>query len=128
MIFGKDLIPRVLDGSKTVTRRPVKWEDTGFEVRNRACKYKVGTTYAVQPAIESGAGKGRGGKGIARILILDVRRGLLGGVDAGEAQLEGFPSVVHFRRYWCHLYDVARFDSTRLVDRIEFELLPQEDA
>lgn len=129
MNFHKELIPAILAGEKTLTRRPVKYDHLtspstpGFLSVERPCKYKVGHTYAVQPVIEEGPGKGRGGKGIARIRILDVRRGLLAGIDDRDAQLEGFQCREDFRRYWIGLY--GSFNSTQHVDRIEFELLPE---
>lgn len=124
MIFGDKLIPLVLDGAKSVTRRPVKWEDTGFEIRKRPCKYEVGRTYGVQPVIKDGPGKGRGGKSVARIRILDVRREQLkdvGFVPTAEARREGFKDWGAFARYWEYLY--GSYDPTQLVDRIEFELV-----
>jgi hypothetical protein len=125
VIFGEKLLPKVLDGSKTVTRRPVKWEDTGFEVRNRPCKYAVGRTYGVQPVIKDGPGKGRGGKSVARIRIKSVRREPLGHqLTIGEAAKEGFGGFRAFRDYWeGELY--GSYDPTQLVDRIEFELVEE---
>jgi hypothetical protein len=113
VIFKPEMVEKILAGKKSVTRRPVKWEDTGFEVRNLPCRYEVGKTYAVQP--------GRGQKAVARIRIKDVRRGLISGVDDAEARLEGFTSSGMFPVYWEQLY--GSYDATRLVDRIEFELV-----
>ncbi len=89
----------------------------------RACRYEGGRSYAVQP---SGLGKGRGGKSVGRIRIKDVRRQSLGFGSGGLAEVrrEGFRSWNGFAEYWIQLY--GSFDSTQLVDRIEFELL--EDA
>jgi hypothetical protein len=125
VIFHEPLLAKVLAGEKTVTRRQVKWEDTGFEVRNRSCKYEVWKTYAVQPVIEDGPGKGRGGKEVARIFVKDVTREMLGGgLDwtISEAEREGFENWPDFVIYWQGLY--GSYDPTQLVDRIEFELVP----
>lgn len=126
MIFKPEMVERILAGKKTVTRRPVKYVRYeriqpfgGFtepvEVA-RACRYEVGKDYAVQP--------GRGEKAVGRIRIKDVRRGLLAGVDANDARLEGFQTAGEFRRYWADLYGTC--NQAQQVDRIEFELVPAE--
>jgi hypothetical protein len=130
VIFGDQLLPKVLDGSKTVTRRPVKYDRVtlvglpGPVSVERPCKYKVGTAYGVQPVIKDGPGKGRGGKAVGRIRILDVRREQLkdvGFVPTAEARREGFKDWGAFATYWEQLY--GSYDPTQLVDRIEFELV-----
>jgi hypothetical protein len=130
VIFGNQLLPKVLDGSKTVTRRPVKYERiqpfggfTELEEVARVCKYKVSIAYAVQPVIESGPGKGRGGKAVAHIRIKHVLRRPLGHyLLTAECNREGFTHFTAFRDYWTALY--GSYDPTQLVDRIEFELVP----
>ncbi len=119
MIFKPEMVEKILAGEKSVTRRPVKWEDTGFEVRNLPCKYEVGKDYAVQP--------GRGKKAVGRIRVLDVQRGRLGVAATwprAEARREGFKVWRDLMHYWAVLY--GGYDPTQLVDRIEFELLPEE--
>ena len=124
MIFGEKLLPKVLDGSKTVTRRPVKPGNSLHGPDWRPCKYEVGRTYGVQPVIKDGPGKGRGGKSVARIRVKSVRREPLGHqLTISEAAKEGFGGFRAFRDYWeGELY--GSYDPTQLVDRIEFELVP----
>jgi len=133
MIFGDKLLPKVLSGEKTVTRRPVKYMTitNGFAdgtsqstTSANPCKYTVGRPYGVQPVIKEGPGKGRGGKAVARIRIKDVRREPLGEAEAlseQELQLEGFASTLDMVAYWWSLY--TNWKSDQLVDRIEFELV-----
>lgn len=118
MIFREEMVAKILAGEKTVTRRRIwRLSSTG---QFFPCRYQVGKTYAVQP--------GRGKKAVARIRILDVRRGLIAGVDEAEARAEGFRGMVpdyppheEFQDYWANLY--GSYDGTQLVDRIEFELV-----
>jgi len=121
-MFGDKLLPKVLDGSKTVTRRPIREGIAG-----NTCKYEVGKTYAVQPVIEDGPGKGRGGKAVGRIRILDVSRQTLEPFTVSsklrEAEREGFKDGWAFKGYWIQLY--GSYDPTQLVDRIEFELVEE---
>jgi hypothetical protein len=124
VIFGPDLLPKVLDGTKTVTRRRAGGRD-----------YMPGRTYAVQPV--------RGQKGVARIRILDnymVRLGRIAAttgqvrdesddlawmdpVDYGdeEARREGFATVDEFVAYWERIH--GSWDPEIWVDRIRFELV-----
>lgn len=132
MIFKQEMIDKILAGQKTVTRRPVKFrpsihDDAGEQL---PCRYEAGKTYAVQPVIEEGPGKGRGGKEIARIRVRSVRRIPLDHqLTISEAAKEGFDGFRSFRDYWENLYSgPGSYDSTQLVDRIEFELLPQAGA
>jgi hypothetical protein len=114
MIFQPDLAAKVLDGSKTVTRR-------------KPGKYRAGCSYSVQVPITDGPGKGRGGKQLARIGgVLDVSLPEpVGRVDRDEARLEGFDSVADFVAYWRSLY--GEWDPMRLVERIEFVLIHPDD-
>jgi hypothetical protein len=126
VIFGDQLLPKVLSGEKTVTRRPAKLEDGGYGgAIFLPCKYTVGRTYGVQPVIKEGPGKGRGGKAVARIRIISVEREPLERFTLSsrvrEAHLEGFKDHWAFKGYWISLY--GSYDPTQLVDRIEFELV-----
>lgn len=113
MIFQPELAAKVLDGSKTVTRR-------------KPGKYRAGRSYSVQVPIVDGPGKGRGGKQLARIGVLSVDTTPLHMVGvAGEAQREGFPDLSAFIDYWKGLY--GDFDIYQVVDRIEFKLLDPDD-
>jgi hypothetical protein len=101
MIFGPELIGKVLSGKKTVTRR-------------RSSRYQVGKVYTVQP--------GRGKKHVAHIRITSVAEEMLAALTEEEARHEGFPSRAAFVGYWRMLY--GRFDATERVTRIAFRLAP----
>lgn len=102
--FGKRLLPKVLDGSKTMTRRPFK---PGDHVRDEHCsavyrsgrkQWAVGQRYAVQP--------GRGVKGVAHIEVTKLRYdGDVRTISAADARAEGFESPMDFVAYWCAMYD-----------------------
>lgn len=114
MIFKPELCAKVLDGSKTVTRRPL----------NGPCLYQVGKDYAVQP--------GRGKHAVGRILIEDIDYQALGHICTlgdKEARREGFEHVGEFMAYWRGLYH-GQFFRGQLVSRIQFRLLDvsREDA
>lgn len=121
MIFREPLLAKVLDGSKTVTRRPVKTTTAGAGTPSMTtpqnlltpCRYEVGKTYAVQP--------GRGKKAVARIRVLDVRREKLLAITTADARREGFYGGPEFVAYWRKLY--GSVTASQLVDRIEFELV-----
>jgi hypothetical protein len=124
MTFGDELIEKVLDGQKTVTRRPVKYStatDGSCEPEPLPCRYKVGKTYAIQPVIKEGPGKGRGGKEVGRLKVLNVDRQRLGlRISDEEARREGFNGPTLMLLYWCGLH--CSWNPNQLVDRIEFEL------
>ena len=101
MIFGPDLIGKVLSGEKIVTRR-------------RSSRYQVGKVYAVQP--------GRGKKHLGHIEIVGVWTEPLRTVGAAEARLEGFGSVGDFLRDWRRLY--GNWNPSDEVARIAFRLAP----
>lgn len=125
MIFKPEMIDKILAGQKTVTRRPVKTRPSIHDEAGEPlpCKYKVGRTYALQPVIEDGPGKGRGGKSVGRIRILSVLTiPLCHQLTELEAAREGFGGFRAFRDYWeGELY--GTYDPTQLVHRIEFELI-----
>ena len=86
----------VLDGRKTQTRRVVK----DGEYRKRGwvytpaghLKWRVGKTYAVQPA--------RTRKAIARIEIAGIRRERAYAISDADAIAEGFASRSEFLALW----------------------------
>lgn len=125
MIFKPEMVEKILAGQKTVTRRPVKLEDGGYGgAIFLPCRYEANKTYAIQPVIEEGPGKGRGGKEVARLFVVRIDRESLGGGlewSIYEAEREGFEDWPAFREYWTRLY--GSYDPTQLVDRIEFQLL-----
>jgi hypothetical protein len=105
VIFSPGLLPKVLDGTKTVTRRRVK---PGEDV----CRYRVGRTYAVQER--------RGGRAVARIRINSVRQERFSDLTRAEAHLEGFADASEMRAWWILQYGAAAYDAP--VWRIEFEV------
>jgi hypothetical protein len=114
VIFKPRMVESILEGCKTVTRRPAKWEPDGEEGgRISPCRYEVGKAYALQP--------GRGKKAVGRILVTRVSQEIIACIDDAEADLEGFKNRAAFIRYWEGLY--GNFDATQLVHRIEFELV-----
>ncbi len=119
MIFRQEMLDKILAGEKTVTRRPVKYNHSG---KCLPCKYKAGRTYAMQPVIEEGPGKGRGGKSVGRIRIKGVRVEQFVGINAeGEARLEGFETAADLHLYVVRLYPNRRIDFKTQFHRIEFE-------
>lgn len=100
MIFRPQLARAVIDGRKTMTRRPVKGDTP--------CRYKAGHDYAVQP--------GRGKPAIGRIKVLDVRDEPVGRITHADARAEGFRNTAAFKAYWVRLYDA------RWVERLEVDI------
>jgi hypothetical protein len=113
MIFGPDLLPKVLDGSKTVTRRRMHRKPLPDGRTRATCPYVKGRTYAVQA--------GRGQKAVGRILVTDNWPVLLGTLNQRESRKEGFRNPRDFVAYWTKLYGDC--DPSEWVWRIEFELV-----
>ena len=107
MIFKEVLLAKVLDGTKTMTRRSA----TGR-------RYHVGRDYAVQP--------GRGKFAVARVRVTGTRTEFLGDISYPDALREGFRSTVQFASYWFDLY--GDFNQSERVQVIEFELVAPEDV
>jgi len=128
VIFKQEMIDKILAGEKSVTRRPVKYSESGKII---PCRYKVGKTYSLQPVIEEGPGKGRGGKSVGRIRIKSARVEQFVGINVdGEARLEGFKSAVDLHLYVLRLYPNRRIDFRTQFHRIEFEVVvdPEEGS
>lgn len=104
MIFGTKLLPLVLDGRKTETRR---------KRGPRNVLYRAGGEYAIQP--------GRGKHGIGRLRVLEVREEVLNDLDDAAARREGFHSREAFERYWVELY--GSIDWQQPVYAIRFEVV-----
>jgi len=104
MNFKPELCAKVLDGTKTVTRRPTNGKTK--------CSYQRYLDYAVCP--------GRGKHQVARMVVLDVREELVGAITDAEAVLEGFADRNAFIAYWQKLYRI--WDPSLPVWRIEFKL------
>jgi len=91
MIFKDELCQRVLDGTKTQTRRLVKEGD--FLVHwpmtcvfgEKGLRFRVNQTYAVQP--------GRGKHAVGRIGIIKIRREKLQEISHEDIGAEGLTQV-----------------------------------
>ena len=86
MIFKPELARKVVDGSKTMTRRKLP------------CHYGVGRWYKVQP--------GRGKFHVCHVLTGGVRDERLGDITLGDAWAEGFKRVSDFVDYWMQINKV----------------------
>jgi hypothetical protein len=112
MIFISPLFEKVLDGSKTQTRRPVKDGQRlihiGINGNDKAVKrefngstvrtvWRWGETYAVQP------GRGKPAQGRIRITLIryiDKARH----ITMEDAVAEGFSTPEEFRQRWAEMY------------------------
>ena len=106
MIFGPNLVGKVLDGTKTVTRRRLTHRD------GRDIRYRVGHTYAVQP--------GRGKPHVGHIRVLSVLAEPLCRMTDWDLRNEGFESRFEFESYWQRLH--GSYDPDEPVAVIRFEL------
>ena len=127
MIFKDELCQKVLDGTKTQTRRLVKsneytWLDNRAEIvevcaSNHYLKWRVGNSYAVQP--------GRGKHAVGRIGITKIRRECLNAITHDDAQAEGVGrSIAAFAELWDSIHPKGK----RWIDNpgvwvLEFELV-----
>lgn len=111
MLFKPELAQAILDGRKTVTRRPV--------IDDTPCRYAVGATYAVQP--------GRGKQAIGRMRVTSVSREPFRPLDLSDDELarEGFSSLSGFLGAWARIYNTLIQDE---VWRIEFEAVADAAA
>lgn len=109
MIFSGDLCDKVLAGTKTQTRRPVKLARFPGD---SSCQYKVGQSYAIQ--------RKRGTHGLGtRIRVLSVQRVPTFPISAEDAKAEGFDSPTAFETRWLGFYG----DKHPVCWRIEFDLV-----
>lgn len=99
MIFGPEMLKKVLSGEKTVTRR-------------RTSYYVVGQEYAVQP--------GRGKRHVAHIRVTGAQDECLGGISYTSAKGEGFENPAAFKVYWTALH--GGWNPAEVVTCIVFEL------
>lgn len=111
MIFSGGLADKVLDGTKTQTRRAVRVllgdGSTG------PCSYTVGRTYAIQ--------RKRGEPGVGRrIRVLSIDSVPTFPISFEDAQAEGFDNPSAFEAKWHELYGNSR---PGRCWRIEFELV-----
>jgi hypothetical protein len=113
---------QVLDGTKTQTRRIVKtgmYTEVGLDEKivavynsNTRVRYRVGSTYAVQP--------GRAQSGIGRIRLLAIRQEDVRRISASDALAEGAASPREFLDLWESMHG-NNYDAWVL----EFELVNQ---
>lgn len=131
MIFSPDLLPKVLNGTKTQTRRRMKDGDfcsyapvgsddpadyaveTVYAGSGRA-KYKVGQTLSICP--------GRGKAFVAKIRITAIRQERPIDISEDDARAEGLYTRGGFFDKLQALYGVG-FDFTRPCWAISFELV-----
>lgn len=107
MNFTPDMLEKVLDGSKTVTRRP-------YNPKFPLGQYRTGRDYAICP--------GRGKHQVARMRVLVADLDDLGAaLTEWEANREGFVTPDEFKAKWVSLY--GRFDPFEKVWRIQFEVI-----
>lgn len=121
MIF-QHTIDKVLDGTKTQTRRLAAKHADGFSIAGLEMigfpngvksvmhgdksdekwnvKYQVGKTYAVQ--------SGRGKKQVARIELVDLRYEDVRCISYEDAQAEGFNGKLEFLETWVKMHDHTR--------------------
>ncbi len=102
MIFKPELLAKVLDGTKTMTRRKLP------------CRYKVDRWYMVQP--------GRGKFHVCHIFLTKVRETWLGAISRGDAKREGFKNTSDFSEYWLRINGV--YNPHERVAVIEWVVFP----
>jgi hypothetical protein len=121
MLFQYTL-PQVLAGEKTMTRRLIAPNDTAVEdangqiqaiLSNGRDKFRVGKTYAVQPA--------RGKPQVARIKALRLGRDNVSAISEQDARAEGFVSREAFLNEWRTIHGDAKMNADVWV--IEFRLV-----
>lgn len=104
MMFKPELCKKILNGEKTMTRRPI----------DGPCAFVVGQQFAVQP----GMARPR----IATAEIVAVGRERVDDITNTAARAEGFDSRWEFFDYWRKLYG-RNADMARGVWVIEFKLV-----
>lgn len=100
-MFFQYTLQAVLTGRKTQTRRVVKQGDAAvYDVdggiqaikQNGRTKYRMGGSYAVQPA--------RSAPAVARIKLLQIRQELVTEISEADAIAEGYDSREAFLESW----------------------------
>jgi hypothetical protein len=105
MIFSPELAKLILQGRKTMTRRPVK-------AGEKACRYRENRAYSIQP--------GRGKRGIGKLTVVSVRPEKLGDILIKDVRAEGFSTRQELVDYWTRLH--GHFDPDVEVWVISFVL------
>ena len=130
MNFTPDMLAKVLDGSKTMTRRPVKQGETlcglpyvlgtpGASIEyvrdtQGRMKWRRNAVYAVCP--------GRGKSAVARMRITAIRRERAIDISEADARAEGFDSREAFFDKLRALYG-PNVDLTALYWALTFEVV-----
>jgi hypothetical protein len=121
MIFQYTLT-QVVNCTKTQTRRVVSENELAIRTRynqidsvvcNGRTKWKVGSTYAVQP--------GRGQSQVARIRLVKINSERVSRISHSDALAEGFTGRQDFLRTWSSIHGMNSFD--RRVWVLKFELI-----
>lgn len=125
MQFGDELIKRITEDKKDVTRRLAQHGDymppTALhkEARtyNGRLKFREDETYAIC--------NGRGKPAIGRLHLKSLRKEKLHDITEAEAKREGFASVAEFRAYWDKLYSKHNecWEANPEVYRLEFRVV-----
>ena len=102
MIFKPELLAKILDGTKAITRRRLP------------CRYQVDHWYTVQP--------GRGKKHVCHIFLTKVREERLGDINYSQAGREGFSLRSDFVKYWYRIH--GAYDPDERVAVIEWVVYP----
>jgi hypothetical protein len=107
MNFKPDLARRVLDGTKTVTRRLASDNPWSPWFRD-LCGYRVGQSVAVCP--------GRGQRQLGRAVVTSTDLMPLGRLTVAEARAEGFTDPAAFAAAWANIN--GKYDPAALVWRV----------
>lgn len=112
MIFVPKLVVKVVDGSKSATRRRIS-DNPNSPWRRKPLRYPEGKMFAVQP--------GRGVHGIAHAVV--TRRAVepLHSVTSADARKEGFATRAAFVKGWGEIN--GSYDPDELVHVIEFDVV-----
>jgi hypothetical protein len=105
MLFKKPLLEKIIDGSKTQTRRTSKQT------------YKVGQTYGVTCR--------RYQKSQGHIQILNAKQPRLGDITQEDVKAEGFQTLDEFKETWIKIN--GEWNLNQLVTAYEFRLCPKTD-
>lgn len=112
MIFSPQLAKKVLDSTKTVTRRRTEHRD------GRPIRYTAAGVYAVQP--------GRGKRHVGHIVVTHAGLEPLQAITEEEARLEGFSGWPEFLDYWMKLH--GSWNPGEIVARIAFRRIHRCDG
>jgi len=104
LLFKRSLMLKVLDGSKTQTRRISRY------------RLKIGKAYAVRSKMLEPAQ--------ARIIIARAWRQQLRDLTPEDVRKEGFTNFMEFRQAWIEIY--GSWNPDQIVTAYEFRLLTQK--